>query len=280
MDGPETDWVTAAPHPALAPYVERYVGYRMRGFPPGLHRGLPSRYMTFIASIGPTIDVVAQTDPAQPPDRYRCVVSGLAASSAVIEHTGHQEGVAIELTPLGSRALFGVPLRAMRNTSVELAAVVGRPGDRLWERLQDDAPWPARFAACDDELGRLVDDAEMSPELLRAWDVMTSSEGTAPVHEVARDVGWSRQHFAKRFTDEFGLGPKVAARVMRFENARNLMRDVPSFVSVAQVAAVCGYYDQAHLNRDFVELAGCSPTEWMCEELPSFQDRDALDISC
>jgi AraC-like DNA-binding protein len=280
MDGTETDWVAAAPHPSLAPYVERYIGYRLRGFPPGVHRGLPSRYMTFIASIGPTIDVVAQSDPAQAPARYRAVVSGLAASAAAIEHTGHQEGIAIELTPLGSRALFGTPLRAMANTSVELADLVGRPGDRLWERLQDDRPWAERFAACDDELVGIVEDVEVSPELLRAWDVLARSDGTAPVGEVARDVGWSRQHFAKRFTDEFGLGPKVAARVMRFENARNLMRDVPSFVSIAQVAAVCGYYDQAHLNRDFVELAGCSPTEWMREELPSFQDGDPLDLSC
>jgi AraC-like DNA-binding protein len=38
------------------------------------------------------------------------------------------------------------------------------------------------------------------------------------------------------------------------------------------VAAVCGFYDQAHLNREWRELAGCSPTTWLAEELPSVQD--------
>jgi AraC-like DNA-binding protein len=91
-------------------------------------------------------------------------------------------------------------------------------------------------------------------------------------------VGWSRQHLARRFHDEFGLSPKLAGRVVRFEKACRMLKSTPSFVSIAQVAASCGYYDQAHLTRDFVELAGCSPGRLLAEEdLPSFQDEDELD---
>ena len=212
---PAVEWRTAAPAPRLRACIDRYVGYRMTGFPPGLHRGLPSRHMTFIASIGPTIDVVSQTDPRQAPASYGCVLSGLQASLAVISHTGHQEGVAIELTPLGCRTLFGMPSRALWNTSVECADVAGATGRELWERVHGLDSWDARFAAC---------------------------------------------------------GEVLAARVVRFERAREMLQSTPSFVTVAQVAAVCGYYDQAHLDRDFAELAGCAPTTWLAEELPSFQD--------
>lgn len=45
------------PAPQLWAFIDRYVGYRLSGFPPGVHRGLPSRHMTFIVSVGPTIDV-------------------------------------------------------------------------------------------------------------------------------------------------------------------------------------------------------------------------------
>ena len=102
----------------------------------------------------------------------RCQVLDVLAS-----HTGHQEGVAIEHTPLGLASLFGMPAAALWNTSVELADVVGAPGRELWERLQGVEGWPARFAT-----------------------------GTAPVADVAAEVGWSRQHLSRRFATSSGSG--------------------------------------------------------------------------
>ncbi|MEV0173235.1 helix-turn-helix domain-containing protein [Streptomyces sp. NPDC050803] len=266
------EWVTAAPSPPLRPFIERYCGYRLMGFPPALHRGLPSRHMTFIASIGDDIDVVAQTDPAQPPQRYGCVLSGLQASAALISHRGDQEGVAVELTPLGSRALFGMPAGELWNLSVELVDVVGAAGRELWERLQDTAGWEHRFAVCDGVLGRLAGDGAAAPELRFAWQTVVASHGEVSVGDLAEESGWSRQHLARRFRSEFGLTPKLAARVVRFERAQQMLRHAPPFVSIAQVAAVCGYYDQSHLTRDFVALAGCTPTELIAGDVPSVQD--------
>jgi AraC-like DNA-binding protein len=276
---PESSMVTAAPAPVLAPFIGQYLGYRMTGFDPGLHRGLPSRHMTFIVSIGPSIDVVTQTDTTQPPASYRTVVGGLQASTAMISHTGHQEGVAIELTPLGARALFAMPARELWNTSLECGDLLGPAGAELWERLQGPAPWAERFAACNDVLGRLVDPERIVvPELRHAWQTLDRTDGATPVADVAADVGWSRQHLSRRFGNEFGLGPKLAARVMRFERARYMIQSTPAFVTIAQVAATCGYYDQAHLDRDFADLAGCSPSTWMAEEdLPLFQDEAGAD---
>ena len=54
------------------------------------------------------------------------------------------------------------------------------------------------------------------------------------------------------------------ARVARFRRAERLLR-APAHRSIAAVALTCGYYDQAHLNRDFRELAGCPPTAHLAE---------------
>jgi AraC-like DNA-binding protein len=278
----ESEWLTRQPAPGVAPLVERYVGYAMTGFPAGLHRGVPSRHLTFIVSIGPQIDVVAQPENAQEPDLYRCVIGGLQATPALIAHDGVQEGVAFELTPLGARALLGMPARALWNTSLELDDLVGPVGAELWERLQVTSGWRERFAVCDEVLGRLVRDDRPGavPELQHSWRMLVDSHGQVPVADIASEVGWSRQHLGRRFRDEFGLSPKLAGRVVRFERACRMLRSTPSFVSIAQVAATCGYYDQAHLTRDFTELAGCPPARWLAEEeLPSFQDEAAADVA-
>ncbi len=272
MEGSSSEWLTRPPAPPLAPFVDRYVGYRLEGFPPGLHRGLPSRHLTFIVSIGPPIDVVAQADPAQAPSAYRAVIGGLHASPALIAHEGSQEGVALELTPLGCRALFGTPARALWNTSLELQDLAPAAGGELWDRLQLAPSWPERFSTCDEVLGKLVTGEPIEPALGRSWQLLTASGGTVSVGEIADVVGWTRQHFARRFAGEFGLSPKLAARVVRFDRARKMLQ--APFLSIAQVARSCGYYDQAHLTRDFTELAGVAPGRLLADDLPSVQDTD------
>ncbi len=277
MAEPQTEFETRRPAPALARVVDRYVGYRLSGLAAGVHRGLPSRHMTFVVSIGPEIDVIAQTDATQAPDTYRCVLSGLQASHVFIAHDGNQEGVAIELTPTGCRALFGLPAAALWNTSLELADVAGPVGTELWERLQGTATWDERFAVIDAVLCRVLRDDPLEPALRRAWQLVATTGGTVPVEDVARRIGWTRQHLSRRFAGEYGLTPKLAARVARFDRARRMMESTPPLVSIAQVAAACGYYDQAHLTRDFVALAGCSPGRLADGDLPSFQDPEAGD---
>ena len=65
---------------------------------------------------------------------------------------------------------------------------------------------------------------------------------------------------------------------MRFERARRLLQaaDRPS---IATVAADCGYYDQSHLTRDFVDLAGMAPGEWLAAEPASIEPATARSSS-
>ena len=122
--------------------------------------------------------------------------------------------------------------------------------------------------------------AEVVPELRRAWDLVVGTGGTVGVASLATEVGWSRQHLTKRFETEFGLTPKRAGRIVRFERAYRMLQQTPSFVTIAQVAAVCGYYDQAHLDRDFVEFTGLPPTQLLAHELPNVQAGDAVVGAC
>ncbi len=104
-----------------------------------------------------------------------------------------------------------------------------------------------------------------------AWRRLLATGGTVQVAALAEAVGWSRRHLGERFRDEFGLSPKAAAMVLRFERSRRLL-ERPARRGLAEIAVTCGYYDQAHLTRDWRTLAGCTPTAWMAAELPSVQD--------
>lgn len=279
MPAPVLDTAVGRPAPQLRAYVARYSGYRYEGFRPGTHQGLPSRHLTFVISLDGPLRLSAMPGPGQAPGSFATAVAGLHSVPATIAHDGDQHGVQLDLTPLGARALLGVPASALAASVVELADLRGTAGAELPERLVLTPGWPGRFAVLDDVLSRLVVEAPEPPrEVAWAWHRLVRAGGAIEIAALAAEVGWSRRHLAERFRRELGLSPKTAARVLRFERARRLLGG-PVRPALAEVAAECGYFDQAHLNRDWRELAGCTPTAWLAEELPSVQDPAPIEAS-
>ena len=100
--------------------------------------------------------------------------------------------------------------------------------------------------------------ADPTPEVAHAWRRLRSSHGSARIAELVDESGLSHRAFVSRFRRQVGVGAKTAARVLRYERATALLEQGPR--SIAEVAAMSGYADQAHLDREFAALAGRSPT--------------------
>jgi AraC-like DNA-binding protein len=266
------EWVESTPAAPLRPYVRSYLGYRMEGFDPGVHRGLPGRHLTFIISLDAPVEMATMPRPEQAGRSSQAFAAGLHAGPVTIVHDGNQHGVSMDLTHLGARALFGMPAAELASVVVDLPDLFG-PADELVDRLVGCPDWSDRFAVLDEVLTRsLLDVASPPAEVDRAWNRLVESAGAVDVRSLAADVGWSRRNLTERFRREVGLTPKVAGRVIRFERSKLLLRRGHTD-SLADLAASCGYYDQPHLNREWREMAGCSPTTWLVEEeLPSVQD--------
>lgn len=271
MPDPVREALAARPRGPLRAVVAEHHAFRFRHVPPARHLGLPSPYLTVIVTLDEPLHVTRHPDATQAPDSYDALVGGLHTRPAVIEHDGAQSGVQLQLSPLGTRALFGVPAGALAGLDLDAADLLGRAGDDLHERMQATTSWTQRFRLLDESLGRLADPSRRPPmEVCHAWHLLRASHGTARVADLARAVGWSERHLAARFRVEIGLTPKTAARVIRFDRARRM---IPGS-NGAIVAATCGYADQSHLVRDFVEFTGLAPSAWLAAEVGNLQAAD------
>lgn len=269
------DIAAAPPVGGLSPWIDRYLGYRMEGFEPATHVGMPSPKLTFIVSLADPVDIAKMPGGLQAPGRFQAFVGGLHAGPATIAHDGTQYGVSIDLTPLGARALFGVPGGELASVVVDLDELLGPGARSLPERLAELPSWRRRFDVLDEVLTHVIASRvskDPPPEVVEAYRLLVESGGAVGVHDLAEEVGWSRRHLAERFREEVGLAPKATARVVRFDLAKRLVQRSDGRRPLADVAATAGYADQAHFNREFRELAGCTPREWIAEELPYVQD--------
>lgn len=258
--------------PGLRRWLAGLVGYAYEGAPLELHRGLPSRHLTLVICLDEPLGVAF---PGGPVEKFHALAGGLHDTAVRIGQSPNVAGLQLALTPEGARVLLGVRPAELSRTVVDLGDVLGPDARLLPDRLAAEPDWERRFALIETFLGRAVRSRTAAagpvPEVGWAWCRMCETAGAVGVQDLATEVGWSRRHLTERFQREYGLAPKVAARVLRFERAVAQLRAVPR-PRLADVAARCGYSDQAHLTREWQAIAGCTPGRWMAEELPYLQD--------
>lgn len=279
MPAPSVQHVPARPAPALRHLVAGYTGYRESGLAPARHRGLPSPYLTLIVTLDEPVVLAAHPDPRQAASSHAVLLAGLATAPALVTHSGSSAGIHVALDPLGARALLGLPAGELAGQDLEAADVLGPAAVELRERVAAAGTWAERFAAVDRALLRRCSGREVAPEVRYAWRRVLRSGGQVRAGELAAETGWSGRHLAERFAVEVGLAPKAAARVTRFDRARRRLQRTGAG-ALADLAADCGYADQAHLAREFRALAGCPPTVLLAEELRDVQAPGADPAAC
>lgn len=96
---------------------------------------------------------------------------------------------------------------------------------------------------------------------------IVASRGTVAISDLVRTLGISERQFQRRFREAVGLTPKQFARIRRLRSAM-VHAIQPEPESWSAVAYAHGFADQAHLTREFSQLAGFAPT--------TFQERIAV----
>ena len=259
------EMATRAPDPAFGGHVLRLTGYTERTRLPLSRLEAPISGIVLILSFDDQLRLV---DTAGRDEVHRSFTAGLSDGPTLTEHQGVQHGMQIDLSPPAARAVLGVPLSELTNRVVALEDVLGGRTQELLQRLYEQSSWDERFDLVEHELaGRLAEATHPPVPVTTAWRRLCETGGNVEVAELARELGYSRRRLSGRFTDELGLSPKAFARVLRFERATDrLSRD--DGTRFAEIAQDCGYYDQAHMNRDFREFAGISPGSYVGRLLP------------
>lgn len=248
----EATW--AEPAAPLRPYVRAYWGREERSVRPVARLEVPYPDVIVTISFGPEQRVGAAS--------HGSFAAGIHQAAARTVHDGHVFGLQLALTPLAAHALFRTPMHALASRTVDLDDVLGAEAGRLAARLSETPTWAGRFEALDVFLGvRIAEAAQAPAEVAWAWRQLRRTSGRYPVGRLTSELGWSRKRLVTQFRERVGLAPKTVARVLRFHRAVTLLRG-DGDLAWRDLAIDCGYYDQAHFNRDFREFAGVTPTDF------------------
>ena len=256
-------FLTRAPAPPLDRYVES-IWYA---------RGRIDYQRELIAPTGSTVagivlgPPIRQTPAGGPPFLATTgFLIGPHDRPIVNEPTGETFCLGIVTTPVGCRAVFGVEPAGLRGRVVDLD---WSPPAGLGETAPGEALARVESAI---EAGLGEDD----PGVERCAAAVAALEA-APARSIAGlagELGVSHGHLDREFSRVVGLSPRTLARILRL---RTLLAHIDVYGQVAwtELAGTLGWFDQAHLIRDFKRHTGVTPSEYQAAQRRSFQPRDA-----
>jgi len=210
-------------------------------------------------------------------------VVGLHNRHQRTEAVGERHFMVVRFTPIGAHLFLGVPMHLLANEAVDLDVIDAVLARQLMSRVGAAQSWVDRFDAVEALITeRVADAAALSVAV--AWRRLVGTDGRVALGTLASELECSHRTLIARFRACVGFPPKTIARVLRFnrvvgtldrastvraresvgkpyiESTRSNDRPV---IRWADVAADCGYVDQAHLINEFREFAGSTPEAFL-----------------
>jgi AraC-like DNA-binding protein len=196
----------------------------------------------------------------------RSVLVGPQVSRVDLAFAADHLVVCVACKPGGLQRLLGVPVKELYDFALDSRAVLGPAVDEVADRLAEITDYDRMVAVVETYLLRAARRVTAStrpldallPQLLGGW-------ATQPIEQLAHEVCLSPRQFERNFLERVGMGPKLYARIVRFDQAFRLKERQPGLDWLA-VAVQCGYYDYRHLVRDFKEFAGVTPPQLLAAD--------------
>jgi AraC-like DNA-binding protein len=196
----------------------------------------------------------------------RCLLVGQIPHPITIMPGGNVSSLGIRFRPHGAQAFLRFPLDEVAGQILPLEDIWGVFAGEVLGRVQAaHDPIPCIESLLLAMLRPVDNDAVLN----RALDGIVRSNGAAQVKDLTSYAGVSRRQLERIFLRKVGIGPKLFSRIVRFQH---LLRAPQGDWAV--MAADSGYFDQAHLIRDFREFTGQTPMAWRQQQVAFLQDSE------
>ena len=236
--------IRVAPQPELADVLEHHwvVRWDRREMPVLRRELLPD----------PSVNLVVEPGGA--------LLYGVGSGHAVRELRGRGTAIGTKFRPGGFSGFRPGPVSAISGRALTMSDAFGPPGAELDGALAA-AHWDvgATIVAVSSFLRVRRPAADPQRALVMAvLDAMRVAESSVRVTDLAAHFAISPRTMQRLFGRHVGTSPKQVLQRLRRQQAIDRLSDEP--VQLAELAAALGYFDQAHLARDFRATLGRSPS--------------------
>ncbi|HKK42772.1 MAG TPA: helix-turn-helix domain-containing protein [Bacteroidales bacterium] len=193
----------------------------------------------------------------------RIFIAGLTDQPVIIEGLGNIGTIAVNFYPSGLYHFLKTPSHELINVSVDACHLLGPGTERLIDDIQSITDIINKVKRVNHFLVERFTYSVIrrNMQIEYAQKKIISSGGDVNITDLAASAGISLSSLERNFRKQTGFTPKYYAKIMRFNHVFRLLQSGKS-TSWQDIVYECGYYDQAHLIREFSTFTGETPGEF------------------
>ena len=264
---------TYTPPLPLSEFVDSLWFWQYDGAPEPRARRLPTGSMEFVINLGERPFLIYDDSDLAKFERFDDLLICGVQRAATLTNSSNR-AIGVHFKPGGALPFLRMSLAELRDQHISLETIWGASARRLHCQLMEAKSIDRMFVLLESYLmANTLRPLSHHPAVAAALEEFANISRVRAVSEVAKLTGYSRRRFIELFNEEVGLTPKIFSRIQRFQAALELVKRARP-VRWGDIALACGYYDQAHLIRDFQAFCGLTPTTYVDEHLSdlSFSD--------
>ena len=224
---------------------------------------LPMTSPHLVVNLGSTIRVLDTFCSRPLTQLAESSIIGAWSVSHIAEWPSNSRFFGVCFKPGGAYPFLQLPLSELHNQFAALDGIWGGYAAEIRERLYSAPTIQAGFDLFERILLARLRDIPYGLKVVQYAVTETDRQhGTLSIRELSEGIGISQNHMLTQFKRMVGLTPKELACVYRLQHVLETI-DPTQPVDWAQIAQQCGYYDQAHLNNDFMARLGQNPTDYL-----------------
>ncbi len=238
-------------HPAAGMLVKHY--WQTEGRPAyGLECILPKGEIELIFSFGEPMGYEQRG--IAPGVTPRCFVNGMSSTPVRLAVPQRQHFFGVVLQAAAVKRLLAAPAGVFINTVTDLE-LVSKASGALWHQLAGCRTFDERVHLT--QAWAVRQGAELSARELALSRFISSKSEIQTVAALAAASCYSSRQLHRKVRELFGMSSELLLGYRRYQEALNRVHYNDE--TLTSIAHACGYYDQAHFNREFKEFTGLTP---------------------
>lgn len=255
-----------APAPDLAPWIARLYATEV-DVPPGhaLRCGLLNDLSQFRIQLKGSWRAETADGPIE---GDRCAMFfGPQTRRMPITVTGSFVSVGMALRPGTGHALRRMKTADFLDRAVPCEAM-GLPGEAVLQMLEREREPETWLQILEDVIRRIVAEAGAEPvdPITARFETLAFADPGANIARFAAECGIDQRKLERIVRRDFGMAPKQMLRRARALDMASYLRGVADPAEAEEL--LLRYYDQSHLIREFTELFGMSPRQFVTTPQP------------